>query len=258
MTVIIGFSDSHEQPWEMSLELREIIGMARKEQAVLVSDGDFIDMLPHGYDAWPGSPFLERLREALQGGDLWLVGGNHDPASWLKKLFSTWPNVHVERRIVWRWTSGPGQRGIEFRHGHGWSPDWWILRHFAPAFVEFMADHFPKQWYWFSRRMGWLPSRRREEAEVKIFRNRPILRLGPELRAASTEPENERDYRMAILAVWNKAVAHAQSKDCRVIVGHTHSWGSLHAGTEVLMADCGTLKEGKYIWIDRKIELCRL
>ncbi|MBA7686739.1 hypothetical protein ES703_95194 [subsurface metagenome] len=228
--MIIEFSDAHENPQGMSQQLREIIALARADGATLVCNGDFINLLPWGYDKWPGSPFLAELRATLRGYDLWLVSGNHDPCSWLKALLGDWPNVFVRRRIVW--ASPHTWRDVEFRHGHGWSPDWRVLRHFAPGFVEFMTDTFPKQWYWFSRKMGWLPSKLKEE--------------------------KEQDYRKAILSVWLGAVGHAQRKDRTVICGHTHSQGSLTVGKEILVADAGTLLEGEFIRIDRGIELCKL
>lgn len=229
MSGIIEFSDSHENPDGMSQELREIISLAKTEDAILVGAGDIINLLPWGYDAWVGSPFLDEFREALGGYNFYWLTGNHDPHSWVKRLFGDWGNIIITRQLVW-----PAPLGeVEIRHGHRWSVDWRILRHIAPSFVEFMADHFTWFWYKFSERMGWLPSKLKEEGR-------------------------EHDYQRAILSVWYGAVGHAQRKGRRVIVGHTHSRGSLIRGDDVLVADGGTLREGDFIRIDKEIRLCKL
>lgn len=129
-----------------------------------------------------------------------------------------------------------------FRHGHGWSVDWWLLRHFAPRFVEFMTEHFPTPWCWFSRKMGWIPSERKGAACV----------VGPR--------ERQKYDDMAGI-VWRNAIRHAQPNNLAVIVGHTHCSGILRRainGVRAVIADGGNLGDGTYLIIDDDIRLCPL
>lgn len=235
MQRINTFSDAHEEPDGISDELRQIIGIAKEEDAWLGSVGDLFNLLPHGLRAYLGSKTIKEFKQEVSGLRVFLCGGNHDPVPWLKGLFYDCPNIVVERnRTIYH---SPMKCDLHFRHGHGWSPDWYFLRHFAPSLVEFMADHCPEPWYWFSREMGWIPSAVKQE-------------------------KSEQDYHLVVMSVWYKAVKYARRHNVRVINGHTHAVGGLETWvdgeTDVIFADGGSLRDGSYLRITDQIEFRRL
>ena len=229
MTIV--FSDSHCQPDRLSPQIAWVIARAVNEREPLVGVGDLFDLLPWGYDAFADCPAVKELVELLDGYLFDYVAGNHDPYRWVKRLFAPYGNIKVHRRF--------DSLGLHFRHGHGWSIDWWFLQHFASDFVEFMADYFPRPWYWCSRKMGWIPSMKKP-----------------------ARMEESTMYNEAIGVVWNNAVKYAQNHGVTVIVGHTHAAAkleTLYGGRRVVLADGGNLSEGTYLQIrGRHIRLCQV
>lgn len=226
---MISFSDSHCQPDKLSPNVVYIVDKARKEKEPLVAVGDLFDLLPLGYDAFVGCKAIQEFVELLDGYPLEYVAGNHDPYRWVKKLFAPYDNISVHKRL--------DAYGFHFRHGHGWSADWRILRHFASGLVEFMTDYFPRPWYWLSKRMGWIPSAKK-----------PI------------ENEESTEYNKAIARVWDNATKHAQRHGITVIIGHTHAAGrleTLYGGRRIVFADGGDLKEGTYLKARGKNIVCK-
>ncbi len=228
-------SDWHCQPDELIPQAREIIGKAEPGKDILVGVGDLFDFLPLGKDRFKNSKAIDDFILALGGQTFYYVAGNHDPYPWVKERFKDYPNVMVVRHRSFedKWY---------FRHGHGWSHNWWFLRHFAAGFVEFMTDHLPRLWYWFSRRMGWIPSKHREAAHVG-------------------GPRERHKYNDKVGIVWRNAIQHAQHNNISVIVGHTHCSGILKRamnGLKAVIADGGDLRDGTYLLIDDDIQLCTL
>jgi len=228
-------SDWHCQPDELIPQARELIGRAHPSKDTLVGVGDLFDFLPLGKDKFRNSKAIDDFIEALGGQTFYYVAGNHDPYRWVKERFKDYPNIIVERNRTFegRWY---------FRHGHGWSHDWWLLRHFAAGLVEFMTEYFPGFWYRFSRRMGWIPSKHREAATVGGSRER-------------------QKYNDKVGVVWRNAIRHAQHNNMSVIVCHTDCSGimkrAMH-GIRGIIADGGDLRDGTYLVIDDDLQLCTL
>lgn len=232
--MFIASSDWHCQPEELIPEARKLIGKAEPGD-ILVGVGDLFDFLPPGKDRFKNSKAIDDFIKLLGGREFYYVTGNHDPYPWVKERFKDHSNIKVVRDVNLedRWY---------FRHGHGWSYDWWLLRHFAPGVVEFMSDHLPKPWYWFSKKMGWIPSQDKRAAYVG-------------------GPGERQKYDDKVGIVWRNAIQHAQHNNISVIVGHTHCSGMLQRamnGVKVVIADGGDLRDGTYLLIDDDIQLSTL
>ena len=232
--MLIVSSDWHCQPEELIPQARHIIEKADPGKDLLVGVGDLFNFLPLGKDKFKNSKAIDDFIRLLGGQTFYYVTGNHDPYPWVKQRFKDYPNIVVARIVNFkdRWY---------FRHGHGWSHDWWLLRHFAPRVVEFMTEHFPRFWYCLSRKMGWLPSKQKEVADVA--------------------PSERQKYDDAVGIVWRNDIQHAQHNNLAVIVGHTHCSGILRralSGVRAVIADGGNLGDGTYLLIDDDIRLCTL
>lgn len=229
-------SDWHCQPDELIPQARELIKRADPGKDILVGVGDLFDFLPLGKDKFKDSKAIADFIEALGGQTFYYVAGNHDPYPWVRKRFKDYANIKVYRTLNWedKWY---------FRHGHSWADDWRYLRHIAPRFVEFMAEHFPRFWLWFSRRMGWMPSTHKEHGYVG-------------------SPRERHKYNKAVGKVWRHAIRRAQHNDFTVMIGHTHCSGILRRAMDgevkAVMADGGDLRDGTYLVIEDDIQLCTL
>lgn len=221
------FCDAHENPDCVSSNLRTVIGIAENNGWELYSVGDLLNLLPLGRDGWEG--WLRQFDTHLDDYPITLVAGNHDPYRWLKKMFADWENVRVVRRC--------DIEGYHLRHGHSWSPDWWVLRHIAPGLVDFMLDAAPKQWHWFSRKMGWIPS---------------------ELKAQGGPKEHQ--YHKQIKYLLDESIKYAEKHNTTVLYGHTHcQMAAPGRPSRLFSVDGGTLKEGDYLIIDGdRVKRCNL
>lgn len=228
MITSIYFSDAHNDRDGVSEEIRQIVQKAKTLRCSLYSVGDMLNILPLGPDGW--EKWLYEFEELLEGYPITVLGGNHDPYRYLKRLFKDVPNVTVEQRVT-------KANGVHLRHGHSWSPDWWLLRHIAPAIVEFMVNYLPKPWYWFSKKMGWIPSKLKEAGVPK-----------------------KRRYVKEVSFVWRKGIAYSQRHDVVVVNGHTHCQGGCVGEPGIVfVVDCGAAKDGDYLVEDTQgIERCNL
>ncbi len=232
--MFIVSSDWHCQPEELIPQAAELIGRAEPSD-ILIGVGDLFDFLPLGKEKFNNSRAIDDFINLLGGREFYYIAGNHDPFPWVKERFGSYSNIKVSRTVTFdnRW---------RFRHGHGWSCDWWLLRHFAPGVVEFMTDHLPTLWYWLSKKAGWIPSDHK--------------------RAVYFGGSGERQqYNDKVGIVWSNALQHAQHNDMSVIVGHTHCSGVLTRaknGCKAVIADAGDLRDGTYLLIDDDIQLCTL
>ncbi len=233
--MLIVSSDWHCQPEALIPQARELIEKAEPGKDALVGVGDLFNFLPMGKDKFKNSKAIDDFIKLLGGQTFYYVAGNHDPYPWVKERFKDYPNIIVARIVNFedRWY---------FRHGHGWSIDWRLLRHFAPGVVEFMTEHFPTLWYWFTMKMGWIPSKQKE-----------ALYIGG--------PRERQKYSDMVGIVWRHAIRHAQHNNLAVIVGHTHCSGILKRamnGVKAVIADGGDLRDGTYLLIDDDIRLFTL
>ena len=225
--MIFESSDWHEQPQGLSGNAKMFIRMGKERNADMVVNGDILDLLPLGKEKFEGSPVAEQFVEELDGYPIILVAGNHDPYPWLCELFRGERNIEVEREY---WAP-EGEQWFYFHHGHTWVPDWWFLRHIAPGLVEFMVEHLPQQWYWLSRRMGWLPGTAVREGEWREPGYPPLVEL-----------------------LWRKGWEYGQKHGCVVVIGHTHCPVALRSfypetGSRASFIDGGTLMNYTYVEI---------
>ena len=222
MITDIIFSDSHENPSGVSDNLVNLVRRAKFAHSDLYSVGDLLNLLPLGKEGW--EKWLREFEALLKGYPITLIGGNHDPYNWLKEMFVDMENVTVVRRVNL-------PNGIHMRHGHSWSPDWWVLRHFAPSVVDFMVEHFPNLWYRFSEWMGWIPSKLQEQGLPQ-----------------------KHSYRKQVKRLWDEGMGYAEKHNCVVILGHTHCQGGAGGRPPMqFVEDCGALKEGDYLIVEEGI-----
>jgi len=239
-------SDWHCQPDELIPQARELIRMAQPGRDILVGVGDLFDFLPLGKDEFKNSKAIDDFIDALGGQTFYYVAGNHDPYRWVSERFRDYPNIIVMRSKTFedKW---------HCRHGHGWSHDWWLLQHFAAGLVEHMAEYFPGFWYWFSRRMGWIPSTYKRATKAPPFGSP---------REMKKYLKERQKYNDKVGVVWRNAIRCAQHENVSVIVGHTHCSGILKRATmdgiRGVIADGGDLRDGTYVLIGDDIQLCTL
>lgn len=235
--IIFESSDWHCEPDGLIDEAKEFIRRGKAAKAMIVGCGDLLNLLPLGREKFKGARVVKELVQSLDGYPFYYVSGNHDPYKWVAELFRDFPNVTVVKRLE-RELEG---RVYLFSHGHQWAIDWAFLRHFAPRFVEFMVDWFPKLWYRFCRRMGWMAS----EAKPK----------------AATGHRERQKYDDFTGLIWRNGIRLAQHHGCCVILGHTHTSAELkrfvdeNTGIVSVMVDGGDLRDGTYVVVDRDAHL---
>ena len=233
-------SDAHNDPWELNCYTSRLLDIGAEEKKSVIFDGDTFNIIPLGYrKAWKNCQCIKDFKMKSKGFDIQypiiLVDGNHDPYKYLLKLFADdYPQIQVAHKVFYF-------GDIQIRHGHRWAVDWQIIRHIAPPIVEFMTDHFPNLWYKFSKLMGWIPSIKKEYASNRY-----------------QDTMSDRDYRKAVLGGWYGALGFIHRNKIRVMTGHTHCFSQLGRNLlsekdedkGMILADCGTLKEGKFYEVD--------
>ena len=235
--IIFESSDWHCDPDSLIEKAKEFISRGKQAGAIIVGGGDLFNLLPIGRDKFNGARVVNELVQVLDGYPFYYVSGNHDPYRWVVELFRDVPNIKVVKRLEGKLAG----RVYFFTHGHQWAIDWALLRHFAPRFVEFMVDYFPRLWYHFCQRVGWMAS------EAK--------------RQASTGYWERQKYNDLTGIIWRNGIRFAQHNDCCVILGHTHTSGELRrftgasTGITSVMVDGGDLRDGTYVVVDRDARL---
>lgn len=209
-------SDWHCDPWELRPEVKLWIEKGKAQRATLFGVGDLFNILPWGEKRWERQPdgAIYQLKRILDGYPLYYITGNHDPdVPWLEKMFADSPNIRIVPKIH--------VGGADIRHGHETFIDWRILRHFAPEVVNFASRYFPKQWYDFCRRMGWMPS---------TF-------------------QGTDEYHAVVLGVWQAAFKYSRKYNCKVLRGHTHHCAVLREPDSWVFGDFGSLgsEAGHYL-----------
>jgi len=238
--IIFASSDWHCDPDSLIDEAKEFIRRGKEAKTMLVGGGDLLNLLPIGREKFKGARVVNELVQALDGYPFHYVSGNHDPYRWVVELFRDFPNIKVMK-----WLEGElGGQAYFFTHGHQWAIDWAFLRHFAPRFVEFMVDYFPKLWYRFCKRMGWMASEAKRQTGAG-YRER-------------------QKYNDLTGIIWRGGIRFAQHRGCCVILGHTHTSGELkrftggNMGIISLMVDGGDLRDGTYVVVDSDARLVYL
>ena len=235
--IIFESSDWHCDPDGLIDEAKEFIRRGKEAGGTILGCGDLLNLLPIGREKFNGAMVVNELVQALDGYPFYYISGNHDPYPWVVELFRDAPNIKVVKRLE----SELGRRTYLFTHGHQWAIDWALLRHFAPRFVEFMVDHFPRLWYRFCKRVGWMAS----EAKHK----------------ASTGHRERQKYNDLTGIIWRNGIRFAQHHGCCVILGHTHASGEFRrfaggdTGIVAVMVDGGDLRDGTYVVVDQDAHL---
>jgi predicted phosphodiesterase len=191
MTTAI-ISDQHFNPGD--------IATTRLVYGRVIRDGDTLNLLPYGLDAWhteEGHQTILSLIEQAPGA-IW-IAGNHDPLKWLTDLLAPYgitPLPSLDLTIE-------GQ-ALHIEHGHRFAGDWRLLQHFAPAFVEWVTTGpLRLPWYRFCQWRGWI---------------------------ASGHPVSNRRLEAEIALIWAYASYEADRAGKTYVIGHTHTpcrWDNL-------------------------------
>ncbi len=196
MTTYYVSGDWHLKPDEFPKKIEQFILEAKSVGAHIRLPGDIADFIPVGVQHYIGSYAMRRLGELLQDTDYVIIPGNHDPyAHWMEgnnylmPLWRIWHEDFLE------------EGGYVFTHGHQRS-DWAVLQHVAPQAVQWMVDHYPVEWYWLCRQLGWLPSTQKK-------------------RAPSALEEYEK-YTLMTLAIHNAWRRYGDQTEKNIVFGHTH------------------------------------
>lgn len=231
---LIEWCDAHDDP--RSFREGAVIEEGKRIGATLADGGDGPDMVAYGKDEW--WVWRDKIIEAAGGKNIYMVDSNHAPMAWLKELFAAWPNIHIARYWEFELPSG---LVVHVRHGHEFFIDWYFLRWIAPPLTNFLCDHFPRQWNWFAKKMGWQPG---------------------------TGPVKEERYHIVVDRIWSNMVklslrrSRELSKPVVVLSSHTHAIGMLmgafHGRLMVLHADSGTVAINSYIEVTDEVRLKRL
>lgn len=181
---------------------------------VLISDGDLLNIIPLGMKAWrePAGRFtIESIMASVGKRPFIVIVGNHEGReSWVKELFQDYPNVFVCKEYEFI----VNDLLYRVKHGHQFAPDWNIISKYADDVVLFCTGWSPllmKGWYWFCRKMGWIPSK-------FVATEKSLVRK-------IVTWKNPKDYVELVPIVWSQALreAHSTGRPTRVVIGHTHS-----------------------------------
>lgn len=211
------FADAHMNPDQVSPMFRRACEYANYYREPMYSAGDFIQGLPHGYAKWHGCRCVGQVKELLSFYELYLVllWGNHDPPDLLKALFDDCPYVTVKEKV----NIPHADKIYNVQHGHRFGPLWSWLQFLAPPFVNFMARHYPEEWYNFSKARGWIPS----------------------------QIENESDYHAVVLSLIAVGLDYVNSHDCRIVMGHAHKKVGVTEGDGYVLMIPSPLDTGCFI-----------
>lgn len=225
-------SDVHNQPDGLKECASDWIHRGIFAKHRLVGAGDWFDLLPLGRSRWSSSsPAVLQLARELDGYELELVEGNHDPYAWLRDLFLPWPNISVlhELNIL----DPDNNHAYRISHGYQWSIDWGYLKlnTIMPPVIEWIVARNPEAWYKFCKSHNWLASLD-PEAGIEHETLTPLTRV---IRAGATR-------------------SAANHNRCEIF-GHTHLSGeetvgvSSRAGFRRVYVDCGNLPDTTYCLI---------
>ena len=204
MTYYIGFtSDVHLNPGdEFNLPIPPV--------DAFVFVGDIFNVLPGGMCWWrtlEGWQTIGSLRNAVRYiPEVYFVVGNHEGRfSWAKELLKDTDFVVVRELNL---------AGIHFEHGHKFT-EWFVLRYIADDIVEWLTSNWllRRSWYWFSRKMGWMPGNIKDAKPKK--------------------------YHSVVGLAWAAALHTAYKRNWKTLVlGHTHTKADISTDF-VHLIDCG-------------------
>jgi DNA repair exonuclease SbcCD nuclease subunit len=216
--LIFECSDAHSPPNSLSQNFKKWISLGISNGATLVANGDMFDLVVYGHEKYVNSIAVKELITCLSGYQLFLIAGNHDSKKMLNKL-----NLPSNILIINSLDLDHYGELWHFEHGFTRAADWRFLGRFSEPITNFFTDHFPRQWYWFSKKMGWLSK--------------------PEIAG-----EHEK-YNKMVSTVHTSYIMSAEKNKINYCIGHTHkalrfcSWSN---GKCVYVLDGGNIRDGSY------------
>ena len=88
-------SDWHQSPYGLGSGIVRFLGMALRENATAIGNGDLFDFVIYGSDMYEGSETIDNFRRALGGNQFIYVCGNHDPDYLVKRVFGKDKNIII-------------------------------------------------------------------------------------------------------------------------------------------------------------------
>ncbi len=222
-TKILTASDFHLNPNDaLTKPQRAFLELGQEPGTRIVINGDFLNLIIWGPDAYWHSPVLSDIKKHIPPWGLDLIVGNHTARqSWLQSLFVDQQiQVRVARSLDLKIE---GQKW-HFEHGDRFSVDWGFFRWLYSWSAETAAGINRGAWLKFCRHNGWIPSELK-----KAKRNSP-----------SSSRESEK-YSRATLLTWARALDWAARHQTNLAIGHTHR-GMVWTTPWLTLADSGDME----------------
>lgn len=223
---ILTASDFHLNPNDaLTKPQQAFLELGREPKTRLVINGDLLNLIIWGPDAYWHSPVLSDFKQHIPPWGLDLVTGNHEGRlSWAKSLFADCPQVQV--RVARSLDLKLEGQKWHFEHGDKFSPDWGILRWLYDWSAETAAGVNRGLWLRFCRHMGWIPSELKKAHRISPF--------------TSGSKESDKYCRATILT-WARALDWAARHQTNLAIGHTHR-GEVWPTPWLTLADSGDME----------------
>lgn len=218
---ILSASDFHLNPNDsLTKPQRAFLELGKEPKTLTVINGDFLNIIIWGPDAYWGSPVLSDIKQHIPPWGIDYIVGNHTgKLAWAKRLFADCPQVRVARSLDLKLEG----QNWHFVHGDRFSPDWGLFRWLYDWGAETAAGINRGLWLRFCRRMGWIPS------ELKKAR-----RISPNSRESDK-------YCRATVLTWARALDWAARHQTNLAIGHTHR-GDVWPTPWLTLADSGDME----------------
>ena len=215
--IVYESSDWHIYPDGLSWQVKNWITEGKKEQAILIGNGDLSEFMYRRWQDFIGSTAVRELEEVLDGYPFTYIANNHDPIRFVRKVYGHIPNICiVEEKDV-----RVGDTLYHFEHGSRFAVDWRLLQ----KVNHWIASWFPGFWLWWQNKRGRLPSQLKDKDDRAI-----------------TEKESER-YRHHIGIIWRNALRDALKRNAVTVIGHTHTYGKHELAKGIVWVDGGDMQK---------------
>jgi len=210
LDIMVVISDTHLSPGDRPTRALRRAAARAKISGTLVLDGDILNIMPYGLKQWrtPRGVFtrmaLSRLLRPIPN-VIYICGNHEGRQAWIRQLLG--PNTHV--KICRRYETGP----YVFTHGHR-KTEWRFLELIADDWHELVTTNAltRRLWYWFSKKMGWMPG---------------------------SHPKKARKQSAWTGLYWGLVYWSAIKEEAIYVVGHSHEWLRLHTESGCRVIDCG-------------------
>jgi len=210
----------------------------------VISDGDFLNILPWGMEAWrkdEGKYTIESIVKCLPFKGTTLIARNHEGRkSWVEELFK---NCNCEKvvKVVDQYEIPSNDRLYRFKHGGDYS-DWRLWSRVADEGVGFLTRFSVTRnlLYRICRRMGYMPPQNSEPRTVILTLNNPHKK-----KKGIRSSKNPKKYKKWTAALWALALkeVHSQHKSNMsyktLVIGHTHLSCHIKTGFECELINLG-------------------